>query len=236
MEEASSIAKAIEAAWIRAEKPAEFSVKVLEEPEKNFFGLTSKSAKIAFIFNDEKASHKRKHKQTAYTQTFAETPVYEKQAPKDRHVSQKHEKQPVAKTEMLQEKGRHQKKNIEKQTKQRDVAPQVKKDPIVREKTEPTEKKQKVMWSPDMIDIARSWLSNFLEVIDKKSISFDMDPKRYYLLINFNTPLRTDKQQEQTLFRGASHIIMNVLRARLKKPLRGFKIVLKSEQNSATSE
>ena len=53
MEEASSIAKAIETAWNRAGQPTEFSVKVLELPETSFFGLkTSKSAKVAFFFNE----------------------------------------------------------------------------------------------------------------------------------------------------------------------------------------
>jgi hypothetical protein len=53
MEEASTIAKAIEIAWNRAGQPQEFSVKVLELPQTSFFGLkTSKSAKIAFFFNE----------------------------------------------------------------------------------------------------------------------------------------------------------------------------------------
>lgn len=53
MEEASSISKAIENAWNRAGQPQEFSVKILEHPKTTFFGLkTSKSAKIAFFFNE----------------------------------------------------------------------------------------------------------------------------------------------------------------------------------------
>jgi len=53
MEEASTITKAIEIAWNRAGQPQEFSVKVLELPQTSFFGLkTSKSAKIAFFFNE----------------------------------------------------------------------------------------------------------------------------------------------------------------------------------------
>ena len=40
MEEASSVAKAIEKGWQRAGKPQEFTVKVFEEPQKNFIGLT----------------------------------------------------------------------------------------------------------------------------------------------------------------------------------------------------
>ncbi len=54
IEEATSVEKAIEKAWTRAGKPHTFSVKIFEEPEKNFFGfLTKKSAKVG-IFFDEK--------------------------------------------------------------------------------------------------------------------------------------------------------------------------------------
>lgn len=54
MEEASSIGKAIDLAWNRAGKPAQFSIKILEEPEKNMFGLTVKSAKIALFFDERR--------------------------------------------------------------------------------------------------------------------------------------------------------------------------------------
>lgn len=55
IEEASSISKAIENGWIKAGKPKEFSVKIFEEPVKNFFGLTVKSAKIGIFFQELKS-------------------------------------------------------------------------------------------------------------------------------------------------------------------------------------
>ncbi len=54
MEEASSISKAIDQAWARAGKPYEFSIKILETPARNLFGLTVKSAKIALFFDEQK--------------------------------------------------------------------------------------------------------------------------------------------------------------------------------------
>jgi predicted RNA-binding protein Jag len=52
MQEASTIAKAIEQGWIKAGKPKEFSVKVYEEPETNFLGFTKKNAKVAIFFSE----------------------------------------------------------------------------------------------------------------------------------------------------------------------------------------
>lgn len=54
MEEGSSIFKALEKAWIRAGKPQEFSVKIFEEEQKNFFGMTKRSAKVAIFFDERK--------------------------------------------------------------------------------------------------------------------------------------------------------------------------------------
>ncbi len=54
MEEASSVGKAIEKGWTNAGKPNEFSIKVYEEPEKNFIGMTVKSAKIGIFFTEPK--------------------------------------------------------------------------------------------------------------------------------------------------------------------------------------
>jgi predicted RNA-binding protein Jag len=53
IEEASSIAKAIEQAWERAGKPLEFSIKVFQLPQKNFFGFTKVSAKIGIFFGEQ---------------------------------------------------------------------------------------------------------------------------------------------------------------------------------------
>lgn len=56
VEMASTIVKAIQQAWERAGKPQEFSVRILEEPETNFLGMTRKPAKIAFLFSEKAVS------------------------------------------------------------------------------------------------------------------------------------------------------------------------------------
>lgn len=53
LQEASSIAKAIEQGWVKAGKPQEFSIKILEEPQHNFIGITTRSAKVALFFNEK---------------------------------------------------------------------------------------------------------------------------------------------------------------------------------------
>ena len=51
--EARTISKAIEEGWIKAGKPKDFTIKIFEEPRKNFFGFTTKNAKVG-IFIEER--------------------------------------------------------------------------------------------------------------------------------------------------------------------------------------
>jgi hypothetical protein len=60
IEQASSIIKAIEKAWNQAEKPKEFSIKDFEQEERNFFGMSTKPAKIGIFFgNDKPSTHEK---------------------------------------------------------------------------------------------------------------------------------------------------------------------------------
>jgi len=95
IEEASSISKAIEKGWLRAGKPRNFSIKIYEESEKNFFGMTTKSAKIAIVFDERtvtvpaektaaaqpqvKQEQKRQQSQTQHQQRQPRAPMQSKE-------------------------------------------------------------------------------------------------------------------------------------------------------------
>lgn len=50
--EASTVAKAIELAWLKAEKPEEFFIRVLQEHSSGFLGFGAQKAKIVFFFKN----------------------------------------------------------------------------------------------------------------------------------------------------------------------------------------
>ncbi len=75
MEEASSIVKAIEKGWANAGKPKEFSVKIFEEPQKNFIGMTVKSAKIGIFFAEPAPKEAARRKRTRALQLPKEDAV-----------------------------------------------------------------------------------------------------------------------------------------------------------------
>jgi predicted RNA-binding protein Jag len=106
VEEASSVVKAIEKGWALAGKPNEFSVKVFEVEQKNFLGMTTKSAKIALFYTEkvekqngpkfsgnEQRHHAKKDvrqpvkkEQTPRNETAQQRPLQKQEAPKKEQV------------------------------------------------------------------------------------------------------------------------------------------------------
>src|SRR6202050_469390 len=60
--EASSVVKAIEKAWAESGNPGEFTVKVLEREEKNFFGFSKKPAVISIAYDPRKQQIEKSEK------------------------------------------------------------------------------------------------------------------------------------------------------------------------------
>ncbi len=61
LQEGSSIIKAVEAAWIKVGMPAEFSVKVMRDAEKSFFGLATKNSAVISLCYDGVRPEKRQN-------------------------------------------------------------------------------------------------------------------------------------------------------------------------------
>ncbi len=178
VEEASSIVKAIEKAWIRAGKPASFQVKVFEEPQKNFFGLTIRSAKIGLFFAEQ-----------------------------------------VEKIEKTSKSPRKEKRQLPKTSKVDCEVP--------KEASERRQKKQKSRWTAEMVKLSREWLDLMFKTMGIRGVSYSIDSKGYYLNVLFKAPIFADKSKDQVFFKNISHLMMQMLRTKLKRGLVGYKIVLK---------
>jgi predicted RNA-binding protein Jag len=184
MQEASSVMKALEKAWLDAGKPKEFSVKVFEEPERNFLGMTVKSAKIGIFFKDAVVAKKRERPR----------PRAEVRPPRTFETKQPPEKK---------------------------VTPQ----PVKKERRPSGQ----VMWNDDMIKQASEWLSTALQTMQKADVSFATQANNYYLRFTFDGPMAETPEKERQLFRSFSFLMLQALKKQLKRPLRGFKVVLTRE-------
>lgn len=198
VEEASSIAKAIENGWIRAGKPQEFTIRIFEEPEKGFLGMTKKPAKIGLFYKEMPAPISSKPKE------------FKRQEKQPVRPGQ----QPIGPRQPRQE--RPQVQGLQNQP-QKQVFPQTQQQEI-----------KKPKWTPEMVEIGKEWITTMMNVINQNKIPFTIESKNYYLSVRFSTPVLSDKRKEQILFKHWSYLLMQAMRHKFKRGLRGFKVVITS--------
>lgn len=200
VQEASSIAKAVQQAWEKAGKPQRFSIRVFEESEKNFFGITTKPAKIALLFEKKDIQQPAKVEQ-------------KKPVEKPREDKQAYQHQPKQEPQKNQEKWSP-KPQVQPEKKEQSTPPEI-------------EKKSKILWTDEMVAMARNWMKDLL-VKQNKQMPFTTDVKRYHMKFVFAKPIFEDENKQKNLFRNAAFLIMQSIRNRFKKQFRYHKVIITS--------
>lgn len=240
MEEASSLAKAFAQAWEHAGKPIECTVKILAEPEKNFLGMTTKSAKIALFFNEAPAHSFGAKKSTSQPQAprqevkrNAPKPAQEQQP---RQPQQRRAQQPRterAQTERVQE------TRAERTQPERVVTERVKPvAPVTEQQLELIPSTPKVeatprirpTWSDEMSSVAQAWVKESLTIMGSDA-TFETSMARSTLTFTFNKPIIEDLEKERLLFRSWSHLIVQHVKQSFKVHGKELKIILKGSRS-----
>lgn len=237
LQEASTIAKAVEQGWKEAGEPSEFSIKILELPQRNFIGITTRSAKIAFIFNgvahknQESAkgtpvrTHVREKKdfvQQATTQRQStsfgsEKKQFEKRAPEEssssKHVFEKPASD-VARS-VAQQKPTRETFSVHQETE----SPVARENVVQRKHTEG-------LWNDEVVAFSRDWLSKVFMYMERPDITFTIEPQSFYLRITLSAPVFGNEGQEKHLLASLSSLMFATIKKHFRKALRGHKIVL----------
>lgn len=219
IQEASTISKAIEQAWQDSGKPSEFSVKILELPERNFIGMTVRSAKIAFIFNGiitkqaEQSSTRSTPRQAHERKGYASR-QREYAQPKREHFVRSHNHNDEQTSHRIPPHHEHEideKQNLGKQGV---------------EKQSFEKRRYESLWSNDIVSFARTWFGNVLKNMGSDNINFTIEPQNYYLRITLSRPVLTDSDQEKHLLASLSLLLFSTVKKEFRKALRGHKVVL----------
>jgi predicted RNA-binding protein Jag len=217
IEEASSVVKAIEKGWIQAGKPQEFSVKIFQEAEKNFLGMTTKSAKIAILYESAPTKSNDSLEKKNFKQKPAVAPRQQKPFEEKNITSQSLRPLPNVKEER-------------ERPVRKEMRPAVVEQELIGEEANEkrASKQNEPFWSDAMLAHTTEWLNNSLTFLNKANAPFTLEQKRYYLKINFEKPLFNDAEKEKMVFRSFSYLLMQVLRNKFKRNFRGFKLILTS--------
>lgn len=233
MEEASSIFKAVENAWNRAGQPHDFSVKVFEEPQRNFFGMTVKSAKIALFF-DEKSLAKTtsaKATQPSFAKATAGKPekaeLQPKGAPQEKPAISKKAAQPQKGVRPTHAKKESSFTKIVSQSSPASADKAPSSAPMANKQEKSVESGESI-WTPEMVKAAEEWMRTSLSLMKMGHITFSTKLSKYYIHFSFDAKLLENNAKEKTLFRNFAYLIMASLRNKFKKEFRGLKVVLSS--------
>ena len=212
VQEASTIAKAVEKGWKEAGEPHEFSVKVLELPEHNFIGLTTRSAKVAIMFNDVTPQKKPQAR-------HSERPT-QKQPSKARPLNQREKKNQQSSPAQPAAPERVEKKQIEQR---QPVQPQPEQKEVAEKKA--SRKRPEGLWNEDLVNFARSWFTATLKHMGS-NVTFTIEPQNFYLRITLSKPILSDEAKEKHLLASLSSLMLATTKKEFRKALRGHKIVL----------
>ena len=208
IEEASSVVKAIEKGWLRAGKPQEFTIKVFEESQKNFIGMTTKSAKVGIFFQEPLPVQQTRPQSQ-------QQPVQRKTAPQPQQQQQAVQQKPVPAPVVRPL------PQAQPQAPVQPVAPKQEKQP---RREYPTDSP----WNEELTAAAQKWVNDSLALLKLSNVLFETQIDRYALKLTFNKQFMGSTDKQKDLFRAWAYLIMQALRYKFKRPLKGLKIILTS--------
>ena len=231
MEQASSIIKAIEKAWISAESPKEFTVKIFEKEEKNFFGMTTKPAKIGIFFSDKTYSQdKPHHKSRTENQPEVKECHDFAKASSDRTADKQLRPATNKQGEQCAPKQQNKPAAHTPAKPSSPVKPESapKKNDAPRAATEQPEQPRRMpaAWNETMINTTTAWIKNTLSLMGMHAVDFSTDIAGKNLKLTFTKPLIENPIVEKQLFRSIAHLIMASLRNQYKQDIKDLKVVL----------
>lgn len=221
IEEASSIAKAVEKGWERAGKPHSFTVKVFETPEKNFIGITTKYAKIGIFFDEKQimsaTAPKKEQEAVSPQRTPKKTEAQQPQQAKAPQQRAKQRELPVKPT-------RQDQPQRPQQTARPAQTPQV-----VAQQPQHDQEEQLPAWPSEAVNAAHNWLKECLHLIGLPNVEFTTQAHKNNLTINFDAPLVGNEMKETLLYKNLSYLVMAALRTQFKAELKQLKLFLTRE-------
>lgn len=251
VQEASSVAKAIEKGLEKVGNPRDFSIKVLEYPEKNFFGLTTKPAKIAVYCDDkQRKSHEfhpvvgERKDETEPRGRGRDRDRYEKRDYDETRSSRSERPERSERSESRQQNNRrrdggsarpmahkpaaaaHSETNEEAPVRRRT---QEERPATPRPASEVPEVRRREPatphWTPEIVQYVREWLNQVLGYMGR-TVSFSIEQDGFHVRIVLDTALFDDAEHERRVLASLSLLILETCKHLFKVNLRDHRVVL----------
>ncbi len=214
LHEASTVAKAIEKAWIESGKPLEFTINVLEVGEKNFLGMSKRPAIVSISYDPRRLPAKAPERRDALAaqRPPRQAPQRPRQEPQPRQeIRLRREQAPVDKAP---------------------ARPRV-------QNQQPQQGQQQAYvdehWTPELIDDAKTWFREMAQLLSIDG-GFDVRADRRMLTVVFEKQIFQTPEEERQLFVGWSYLIIQFLKKKHKKKLRGYHLVINTKAHAVAEK
>lgn len=252
VEEGSSIFKAIEKGWTRAGKPSHFSVKIFELPEKNFFGMTTKQAKVGIMFeydleNSKGSRHSSQVKKNTSQVTVAQKKhhnVSSERVQREKQVENAGRLQEKQQADLAKKKVRESRKSDiqrEREKKEKEFSAhhnseinQINEAVSLQKKVEdlPLEEKtvQVASWTNELVDLMKSLVKESMAELGFPNIESLYFIDQVVLRVTFSSPILDNPAKEKQFFQNYAFLLIALLKTQSKSNVRSLRLFLSSDR------
>ena len=222
LEEGTSVPKAIEKAWVSAGRPEEFTIKVFETDQRNFFGFLKKAAVVTILFDPRKTPQgtKEAREQSSRRRERGGQQARERRGrdgdKRDGGRDRSRSAQPAKRADRPEQKPRQE---------QKPQAP--KPEQTAAPAKQEVAKKVKEQWTPELIEQMTDELKTVCGMlkIDEPS---KVGARGSTLRIEFSKPVIEEVEFERMLFSSFAHLLFQFVKREHRSKLRGLRIALSS--------
>jgi len=233
LHEASSIVKAIEKAWINSGKPLEFTVKILEEGEKNFLGMTKRPAIVSVTCDPRGktcgARAKVEVKPMTQGKDAHRNTMPDRRTPRRSEDRFAQPKKDASFQDRRTNDASNRPTNIQQQTKKFEPEKGVALE-------QNREREDECVWNDAFMQDAResiSELMNVMQITTPFSLKSD-DGKG--LKVIFTGPLGVKEEDARALFASLSYLVIQFLKKKYRKRFPGFHLIISSQEHATNNK
>lgn len=228
LHEASSVAQAIEKAWVESGKPEEFTINILEPGKKGLFGFITKRPAIVSITYDPKkisqrqeraANHDRKANQSRRQERLEDRKPGRQQSG---HAPAQKENRPQVRDQKATQRPAGQEGERAGRQQQQDR-------PSANNLNQRQEKSgfQVDLWTPELADQIKVWLQELCALMEI-SVQFTTHIDKKILHVTFQERIFS-ADDERALYMSLAYVLMQFLKKAHKKKFHNCHIVISTK-------
>lgn len=204
VQEASSIERAIDKAWNEAGKPREFTIKVLDAGEKNFFGISKRPAVVSIVYSPKKEKAKSRPNNNTGSSDKPDYVVRERKPTRSKKPNDN--------------------KKRDRDNRDRDNNKQF------QSKVNPANAHE---WHKQWVTYVENSLRALLEKM-RITTPFHLIVDKKNLTISFTQGILEDEEEQRMFFASISYMAIQFLKRQYKNKFVGFKIIVTTGEKSSS--